>query len=101
MVCLAFLMDENLDFLEKFPRNRSNLNIVYDLYTFDNMFRLLLKSGYSHREALVFMLANCSFSAVVFQERIHNCTYENLVAEDALCAEQAACKAQVIYELME
>lgn len=94
-------MDKNLDFLKKFPKNRSNLYIVYDLYTFDNLFRLLLKSGYSHGEVLAFILANCSLSAVVFQERIHNCTYKNLVTEDALCAEQAAYKALVIYELIE
>lgn len=94
-------MKKNLDFLEKFPRNRSELYIVYELYTFDNLFRLLLKKDYSHEEALAFIVANCSLSALVFQERIHNCTYENLVAEDALCAEQAAFKAQMIYNLME
>jgi len=94
-------MEKDLDFLKKFPRNRSGLYIVYEIYTFDNLFRLLLKSDYRHEEALAFILANCSLSAVVFQERIHNCMYENLVAEDALCAEQAACQAQMIYNLME
>ena len=91
----------DLDFLENFPRNRSGLYIVYEVYTFDNLFRLLLQSDYSHEEALDFILVDCSLSAVVFQERIHNYMYENLVAEDALCAEQAACRAQMIYSLME
>jgi len=94
-------MTMDLDFLEKFPRNRIGLYIVYEVYTFDNMFRLLLERNYNHEEALTFILANCSLSAVVFQERIHNYMYENLVAEDALCAEQAACRAQMIYNLME
>lgn len=93
-------MKERLDFLRKFPRERNGLYIVYELYTFDNLFRLLLKSNFDHEEALSFIIGNCSLSAPVFQERIHNMAYKNLLAKDALCADLAACKAQLIYDLM-
>ena len=93
-------MKENLDFLEKFPKDRNGLYIVYELYTFDNLFRLLLKNNFDYEEALCFILGNCSLSALVFQERIHNMAYKNLSAKDALCADLAACKAQLIYDLI-
>ncbi|MDI6810417.1 MAG: hypothetical protein QMD80_01840 [archaeon] len=90
----------DLDFLEKFPKDRNGLYIVYELYTFDNLFRLLLKNSFDHEEALCFILGNCSLSALVFQERIHNKGYKKLSAKDALPADLAACKAQLIFYLM-
>ncbi len=93
-------MKEDLDFLEKFPKGSNGLYIVYELYTFDNLCRLLLKNDFDHEEALYFILANCSLSAVIFQERIHNKAYEKLSAKDALPADLAGCKAQLIYDLM-
>lgn len=93
-------MKEDLDFLEIFPKESNGLHIVYELYTFDNLFRLLLKNNFDHEEALSFILGNCSLSAVVFQERIHNMEYEKLSAKDVLPADLAACKAQLIYVLM-
>lgn len=93
-------MKEDLDFLEKFPKNRNGLYIVYELYTFDNLFRLLLKNGFAHEEALCFILANCSLSALVFQERIHNKRYKKLLGKDAKPPDLAALKAQLIYDLM-
>lgn len=93
-------MKEDLDFLEKFPKDRNGLYIVYELYTFDNLFRLLLKNSFNHEEALYFILFSCSLSALVFQERIHNKGYRRLSAKDVLPADLAACKAQLIYDLM-
>jgi len=93
-------MEENLHFLQKFPKERNGLYIVYELYTFDNFFRLLLKNNFDHEEALYFILGNCSLSGLVFQERIHNKRYEKLSAKDALSADLAACKAKLIYDLM-
>jgi serine/threonine protein kinase len=91
---------EDLDFLEKFQKERNGLYIVYELYTFDNLFRLLLKNGFDHKDALYFILANCSLSALVFQERIHNKKYKKLSGKGALPADLAACKAQLINDLM-
>jgi hypothetical protein len=93
-------MREDLEFLKKFPKDRNGLYIVYELYSFDNLFRLLLKNGFDHEESLRFILYNCSLSALVFQERIHNMGYKKLSAKDALPADLAACKAQLIYDLM-
>jgi hypothetical protein len=94
-------MTEELDFLMKFPKDKkSGMYIVYELYTFDNLFRLLLKNNFDYEEALDFVLFNCSLSALVFQERIHNEAYEKLSAEDALPADLATSKAQLIYDLM-
>jgi hypothetical protein len=91
---------ENLDFLEVFPKDRNGLYIVYEVYTFDNLFRLLLKNEFDHEESLGFILCNCALSALVFQERIHNKRYRKLSAKDALTPDLAACKAWLIYELM-
>lgn len=93
-------MTEDLNFLKTFPKDRNGLYIVYELYTFDNLFRLFLKNNFDHEEALYFILANCSLSALVFQERIHNKTYEKLTAKDALPPDLAASKAQLIYDLI-
>jgi len=90
----------NLDFLKKFPKDRNGLYIVYELYTFDNLFRLLLKKGFDHKDALCFILTNCSLSAIVFQERIHNKRYKKLSGKDAKSPKLAAHKAQLIYELI-
>jgi hypothetical protein len=93
-------MADDLDFLVRFPKEHNGMYIVYELYTFDNLFRLLLKSNFDHEEALAFVLFNCSLSALVFQERIHNKGYRKLSAKDALSADLAARKAQLIYDLM-
>lgn len=94
-------MQEDLRFLKKFPKDENDLYIVYDLYTFDNLFRLLLASGFDHEDALSFILANCSLSGRVFQEKIHNLKYEELSADDALPADEAAHKARFIHDMME
>jgi len=85
--------------LKNFPKDHNGLYIVYELYTFDNLFRLLLKNGFDHEECLHFVLCNSSLSALVFQERIHNKRYRELLAKDGLPADLAACKAQLIYDL--
>jgi hypothetical protein len=90
----------NLDFLKKFPKDHNELYIVYELYTFDNLFRLLLKNGFDHEDALCFILTNCSLSAIVFQERIHNKRYKKLSGKDAKSPKLAAHKAQLIYDLI-
>lgn len=93
-------MKENLDFLQVFPKDPTGLYIVYEVYTFDNFFRLLLKNNFDHEESLSFIFCNCALSALVFQERIHNNRYKKLSAEDAINPNLAAHKARLIYELM-
>ncbi|MCX5718400.1 MAG: hypothetical protein NT055_00275 [Nitrospirae bacterium] len=94
-------MKDDLEFLKEFPKNENDMYIVYDRFTFDNLFRLLLQAYFDHEDALYFMLANCSMSALVFQERLHNKKYKKLSAEDALPVDEAARRAKVIYDLVQ
>ena len=93
-------VDAELEFLEAFPKDHNGLHIVYDLYTFDNLFRLLLKADLDREEALSLILAGCALSAVVFQERIHNRRYRSLMAQDAVPVDIAASKARLIHYVM-
>lgn len=93
--------EEHLEFLNEFPKDGNGLFIVYDRFTFDNLFRLLLKGGLGHEDALSFILANCSLSALVFQDRIHNERYRELSSADAMPACEAARRAIVINDLMQ
>jgi len=93
-------MSKNFCFLRKFPKETNGLYIVYELYTFDNLFRLLLKHGFDHEESLDFILCNCSLSAIIFQERIFNNKYKKLSAKDALPSDLAAHKARLIHDLI-
>lgn len=93
-------MAEDLDFPVRFPKEKNGMYIVYELYTFDNLFQLLLICGFNHEKVLEFVLFNCSLSALVFQERIHNKKYRKLSAKDALPVDLAARKAQLIYDFM-
>lgn len=93
--------DRDLEFLSEFPKDKSELFIVYDRFSFDTLFRLLLKEGFDHEDALSFMLANCSLSALVFQDRIHNEEYRELSAADAIPACEAARRAIVINDFMQ
>ncbi|PIR41862.1 MAG: hypothetical protein COV30_01580 [Candidatus Yanofskybacteria bacterium CG10_big_fil_rev_8_21_14_0_10_37_15] len=87
-------------FLEHFPKDDNGLYIIYELYSFDNFFRLLLKNKLDHEEAMDFMVSDCSFSALVFQERIHNKKYLKLSVKDTLPSELAASKAKLIYDTL-
>jgi hypothetical protein len=71
-------------YLSKFEKNKEGLYKLYDRFSFDNFFRLLLRSGFEHEEALDFILGNCSLSAIVFQERIYNKYYLNISTEETI-----------------
>ncbi|NIR52349.1 hypothetical protein GWO43_27295 [candidate division KSB1 bacterium] len=94
-------MKNELKFLDEFPKDKTGNYIVYELFTFDNLFRLLLKHDFDHQEAMDFLIATCSFSAPIFQEKIFNKEYENLKAQDALSPEEASVKAKLISDLLQ
>jgi hypothetical protein len=94
-------MHPKLGFLQRFPKSREGLYYVYDLYSFDNFFRLLLKNGLDFEEALSFILSNSSLSAIVFQERIHDKGYVRLSAIDALSPKAASVKMRLIHDLLD
>lgn len=94
-------IEEDLEFLKEFPKDENDMYIVYECFTFDNLFRLLLKADFDNEDALMFMLANCSMSAYVFQERIHNKKYRKLSVKNVLPADEAARRAKVIYDMIQ
>ena len=90
----------NMKFLKYFPKNSEGLYIVYDLYSFDNFFRLLLKNELNYEDSLNFILYNSSLSALVFQERIHNKGYLILSTDDAISPKLASIKARLIFDIL-
>ncbi len=66
----------------EFEITEEGLLKIYDRFSFDNLFRLLLIDGFEYDEALNFILCNCALSALVFQERIYNKQYLSICAED-------------------
>lgn len=86
--------------LKYFPKNNEGMYMIYEMYTFDNFFRLLLKQGYNHNEALKLILANCSLSGIVYQEGIFSKKYLKLKAKDVLFPEIASEKAQLIFDIL-
>ena len=95
------MMNEEFEFLDEFPKDNEGNYIVYELFTFDNLFRLFLKSGLTHQEVMERLITTCSFSALVFQDRIFNEKYMHLKAEDSLSPEEASRKAKVISDLLQ
>jgi hypothetical protein len=90
-----------MKFLKHFPKNSEGLYILYELYSFDNFFRLLLKHGFNHEDALYYIFAKCALSAIVFQERIHNRTYLKLRGQDAPSPRLASIKAMLISDILQ
>lgn len=90
-----------MKFLKYFPKDSSGLYMIYELYSFDNFFRLLLKHGFNHEDALHFILCNCSLSGVVFQEKIYNNGYLKLRRKDTLSPRSASIKAMLIFDILQ
>ena len=60
---------------------------VYDRFTFDFLFRSLLKIGYDHEEAKDTIMTHCALSALVHQERIHNEYYLEINENDSISSD--------------
>ena len=50
----------------------------FDRFTFDKIFKELLRQNYSHDEAKEIIFFNCSLSTLVFQERFENNFYKDI-----------------------
>ncbi|HWZ02582.1 MAG TPA: hypothetical protein VNX40_03165 [Mucilaginibacter sp.] len=77
------------DEIEEFLKEHE---ICYDRFTFDKIFRYLLKNDYDHEEAKDVILYNCCLSVLVLQERIHNRYYYKIKAEDETSKDLLALK---------
>ncbi len=93
-------MEDDFDFLSGFPKDNSGLYICYDVFTFYNLFKLLLNSELNHDETLNFILANCSLSAIIFQTYIHNEEYLSIKNQDLLSPFEASRKAKMFVDFM-
>jgi len=68
---------------EKFLENYLKENYkVYDRFTFDKVFRFLLSNGYQREETKDIIMHNCTLSALVSQERIHNEYYYKISLDE-------------------
>ena len=71
-----------MNFLNHFGKSTHGKIIVYDTYTFNNLFSLLLHERTNHDDTLSFIMANCDLNAYVFQECIHNKAYLKLYSKN-------------------
>lgn len=69
---------------DNFEREFDKYRLINDRFAFDDLFRFLLRSGLSHDECKEAILANCSLSVLVFQERIHNRYYLRISEDERL-----------------
>ncbi len=79
------MMDQYLS--ESFKKNSDGLYEIYDRFSFDNVFRLLLNNDFEYEDALNFILCNCSLSTLVFQERIYNKHYLNISTDEVISSD--------------
>lgn len=86
--------------LENFKKNREGLYEIYDRFSFDKLFRLLLDNDFEREEALDFILCNCSLSALIFQERIYNEYYLNISPEETMSKDLIDLRNQILCEIL-
>lgn len=82
----------------KFDKNDEGMYKLYDRFSFDEFFRSLLINDLNRKEALDFILSNCSLSALVFQERIHNKYYLNISTEEQISDDLIILRNQYLFE---
>lgn len=86
------------DEVEKFLREHE---ICYDRFTFDRIFRFLLNNDFDHEDAKDLILNNCTLSALVLQERIHNRFYKRIKAEEEISGDLLAWKNKIAEDNLE
>jgi len=85
----------------KFEITKEGLVKLYDRFSFDELFRLLLINGFEREQALNFILWNCALSALVFQERIHNGYYQNIRVDEVISPDLLQLKGQCLIEVIQ
>ena len=69
-----------MEFLAHFGKSKDGKIIVFDVFTFNNLFALLLNKEFNHQNALTYILAECNLNAYAFQQCIHNKAYLKLTS---------------------
>lgn len=73
---------------------------INDRFTFDDIFRQLLNDGCSNEEAGEFILNNFSLSALVFQERIENLSYQYISANEKMSKDLLELKEGIVRKIL-
>lgn len=81
-------------------KNTKGLYEVHDRFSFDNIFGLLLNNDFQYEDALNFILSNCSLSALVFQERVHNKYYLNIHPENKMSDDLISLRNRSLFEIV-
>lgn len=71
---------------------------INDRFTFDTLFRKLLKVNFNKKEALNYILNNYSLSPLVFQERIENKFYQKIKPEEEISTDLLNLKDELFQE---
>lgn len=82
----------------KFAKNEDGAYMLYDRFSFDRFFRILLRKGFDHDEAVGFIMSNCALSALVFQERIHNKDYLEISSDESTSGDLIALRERILSE---
>lgn len=72
---------------------------IYDRFSFDKLFRLLLTEEYDAEEALCYILNNCKLSALVFQERIYNKYYRQVSVDETMSDDLKKLHQEMFYNI--
>ncbi|MBS1521443.1 MAG: hypothetical protein JST50_10630 [Bacteroidetes bacterium] len=88
-------MDEEI---EEFLKQHET---CFDRFTFDKIFRFLLANDFSHEDAKDTILFNCSLSALVLQERIHNNYYEKIEVDEEMSRDLISFKKEIELKILE
>lgn len=88
----------NKQLSKNFKKNSDGMYEIFDRFSFDNLFRLLLKQDFDHEEASNFILCNCALSDLVFQERIYNKYYLKLSTQNTISDDLVDLMHQILVE---
>ena len=72
---------------------------LYDRFSFDRFFRLLLLEKYGSEEAIDFILNNCKLSALVYQERIENKYYMKINVKEIISDDLKVLRQQIFNDI--
>lgn len=64
--------------LKQFKKNQENLYVLHDKFSFWEFYKILRKKGYKPDSALNYIFANCSLSALIFEECIWDKKYKEI-----------------------
>ncbi len=87
-------------YLSKFEKNEEGLYKLYDRFSFDEFFRVLLNNCFEREEALDFILSNCALSALIFEERIYNKYYLRISCEEKISPDLIALRDEYFREII-